>query len=250
MTDTTPVPTRPDADQPSYLDVIAGMVAAEIQTVTGDPTPAITGPDDPADDWNGWSLYRVYALLVLTTGEMTTNRNVHDAWSAWTAAHRPDHRSLIPFERLAPAVAALDEPYRQAIVNIAARLHAADLDHPSTYIRRSIDEIAAPGYRAIAVSMHADRADQLATELDAAVHDADPDHAAAMKCAHDAFLLRSTADRVRRTTRMAGAITVTIPDVGPVLIAVHANHRDDFNLGLGVDSDVTIDHTEGGHAGR
>lgn len=61
------------------------------------------------------SLYRIYAVLALTTGINTTNENVHDAWSAWQAETEPEHRSLIPFEQLPSIVQDMDEPYRNAI---------------------------------------------------------------------------------------------------------------------------------------
>lgn len=64
-------------------------------------------------------LYRIYAVLCLSAGERTTNRMVHDAWSAWRAATRPDHRSLVPFEQLSPEVQELDTPYRDAIRALA-----------------------------------------------------------------------------------------------------------------------------------
>lgn len=60
-------------------------------------------------------LYRLYALLALTTGKATTLENVHDAWSAWRAATRPDHRSLVPFGLLPVDVQELDRKYMEAI---------------------------------------------------------------------------------------------------------------------------------------
>lgn len=61
-------------------------------------------------------LYRIYALLALTIGQGVMNEDVHDAWSAWTATHRPDHRSLVPFDALTPEVQELDSLYRDAII--------------------------------------------------------------------------------------------------------------------------------------
>ena len=74
------------------------------------------------------SLYRVYAVLVLTTGGDTTNQNVHDAWAAWRAATMPDHKSLVPFDRLSPEVQELDTPYREAIRAIAALAYRVDFE--------------------------------------------------------------------------------------------------------------------------
>lgn len=60
-------------------------------------------------------LLRLYALLVLTTGEDTTLENVHDAWALARLATRPDHPDLVPFADLAPAIQAYDKPYQDAI---------------------------------------------------------------------------------------------------------------------------------------
>lgn len=64
-------------------------------------------------------LTRLYALLCLTKGERVTNRDVHDAWSAWRVEIEPDHRSLVPFDQLTPDVQELDTPYRIAIREVA-----------------------------------------------------------------------------------------------------------------------------------
>lgn len=60
-----------------------------------------------------------YALLVVTTGTLTTLKDVHDAWAAWRNLTKPDHKSLIPFDDLSKDVQALDAPYRDAIVQVA-----------------------------------------------------------------------------------------------------------------------------------
>lgn len=61
------------------------------------------------------NLYRLYAVLALAKGTETTNEDVHDAWSAWQAETNPEHRSLIPFKELSPAVQEMDSLYRDAI---------------------------------------------------------------------------------------------------------------------------------------
>lgn len=66
-------------------------------------------------------LYRFYALLCLTTGQQTTNEDVHDAWSAWKAHTMGTHRSLIPFDQLTEEVQELDTPYRDTIQDVARR---------------------------------------------------------------------------------------------------------------------------------
>lgn len=64
-------------------------------------------------------LLRLYALLALVRGADVTNEDVHDAWSVWTAASRPEHRSLVPFAELAPDVQELDTKYAEAIRSVA-----------------------------------------------------------------------------------------------------------------------------------
>lgn len=70
----------------------------------------------PGDDL---ALYRIYAVLCLVQGQGTDNEDVHDAWVAWRAATKPDHRSLVPFTDLAPDVQEKDTPYRDAIRAVA-----------------------------------------------------------------------------------------------------------------------------------
>jgi hypothetical protein len=63
-------------------------------------------------------LLRIYAVLALTIGEETTEKHVHDAWSAWCCGlevKASEHRSLIPFEELPREIQILDEPYAVAI---------------------------------------------------------------------------------------------------------------------------------------
>lgn len=64
-------------------------------------------------------LLRLYALLALTSGSLTSLEDVHDAWSAWMAGRVPGHRSLIPFADLSPDVQQMDAPYRDAIIKVA-----------------------------------------------------------------------------------------------------------------------------------
>jgi hypothetical protein len=60
-------------------------------------------------------LIRLYALLALVKGEQTTLADVHDAWAIWCDQTCPGHRSLVPFDELAPEVQELDRPYMTAI---------------------------------------------------------------------------------------------------------------------------------------
>lgn len=95
----------------NYIDEIAMNIYRLCQEI-GDPSMP------PAEDMPLW---RVYALLALSTGIKTTSRHVHDAWSAWQSGIFPEHRSLIPFEELTPEVQAYDDKYRDAIRVVAAR---------------------------------------------------------------------------------------------------------------------------------
>ena len=77
-----------------------------------------------AISWNGEDreLLRIYAVLALAKGVKTSSKDIHDAWSAWTATYHPAHRSLIPFEELAGATQRLDHPYRDAVRMVALEL--------------------------------------------------------------------------------------------------------------------------------
>lgn len=67
-------------------------------------------------------LYRLYALLVLTTGKQTSLENVHDAWSTWMADQDPRHQSLIPFCDLRPEQQEQDRPYLEAVLCVAEQI--------------------------------------------------------------------------------------------------------------------------------
>lgn len=70
-------------------------------------------------------LLRFYALLVLTVGVDTALVDVHDAWSCWRVATKPDHKSLVPFTDLTPEVQELDRKYMDAIREVAAEIAEA-----------------------------------------------------------------------------------------------------------------------------
>lgn len=67
-------------------------------------------------------LWLGYAVLALSKGITTTQEDVHNVWSLWAVLYHKDHRSLVPFDQLEPLVQELDEPYRQAIVEVAGQL--------------------------------------------------------------------------------------------------------------------------------
>jgi hypothetical protein len=92
-------------------------------------------------------LLRLYALLVLVRGRAADREDVHDAWSVWRTATKPDHPALIPFDRLTPEVQALDDKYVAAIREVAAAMAPSDedrirdamtgaMDHPGRTITR------------------------------------------------------------------------------------------------------------------
>jgi hypothetical protein len=64
-------------------------------------------------------LLDVYALLALVKGEQVTPKDVHDAWSVWKNNIRPDHRSLIEFDKLKSEVQMLDQKYADSIQMVA-----------------------------------------------------------------------------------------------------------------------------------
>ena len=102
----------------NYIDAIAERINAELDS------------EPLSDEWR--PLYRIYAVLALVQGTATTLEDVHDAWSAYMAGVNPDHRSLVPFDRLTPEVQSLDEPYRDAIHMVARDIGYA----PSLYVRK------------------------------------------------------------------------------------------------------------------
>jgi hypothetical protein len=98
----------------NYIDDIADRIGARCEM-----------PFSP-DYRSSNRLLRTYAVLCLVKGGDTTSRDVHDAWSAWRSETEPDHRSLVPFEQLAPDVQALDDKYRDAILAVADELDGID----------------------------------------------------------------------------------------------------------------------------
>lgn len=105
----------------NYIDKIADRINAKTDT------------DPLTDEWR--PLYRLYAVLVLVKGTGTTLEDVHDAWAAFTAGTRPDHRSLIPFDELTEEVQVLDAPYRDAIHAVARELSPLSRDETSRTVR-------------------------------------------------------------------------------------------------------------------
>ena len=65
------------------------------------------------------SLFRIYAVLAMAKGGLVELEDVHDAWSAWMSEQNPEHHSLKPLAELPPEVRSADEPYLQAIHDVA-----------------------------------------------------------------------------------------------------------------------------------
>ncbi len=93
----------------SYIDDIAEAVKGEL--------PAGSRPSSAAE-----TLYRLYALLVLTRGTETSLENVHDAWAVWVSEQGEDHESLVPFAELDHEVQLEDRVYMEAIHSVARGL--------------------------------------------------------------------------------------------------------------------------------
>jgi hypothetical protein len=66
-------------------------------------------------------LFLIYAVLLFAKGAQVTCEDVHNAWTAWMLTRGKEHRSMVEFDRLAPATQAEDQPFVDAIVGVAAR---------------------------------------------------------------------------------------------------------------------------------
>jgi hypothetical protein len=67
-------------------------------------------------------LFLMYAVLALTVGEKVQAEDVHDAWSAWMTYRYPLHESIKPFTQLSSEMKKTDQPFVDAIRNVASRL--------------------------------------------------------------------------------------------------------------------------------
>lgn len=91
----------------TYIEQARQVLLAELPYTEAELTTALTD---------------LYTLLVLTVGEDCTSKHVHDAWAVAMWRHHPNHRSLVPFGDLTPAVQALDVEFRDAVRRAAKRL--------------------------------------------------------------------------------------------------------------------------------
>ncbi len=70
------------------------------------------------------TLRDLYALLVLVVGPDADNGDIHDAWALWRARSDPSHKALVPYYRLPPEIAILDDPYTRALRVVSRELGA------------------------------------------------------------------------------------------------------------------------------
>lgn len=85
----------------NYLDACADRIGQRVGMSLTDPVEA--------------EILRLYAVLAFAKGKDTTREDVHDAWAAWTAKHRPGHPALVPFAMLDADAQAKDQLYVDAI---------------------------------------------------------------------------------------------------------------------------------------
>ncbi len=67
-------------------------------------------------------LLDMYAIIALTKGAATTNRDVHHAWLIWARRHDPRNPDLIAYHDLPQAVKDQDSPFARAICAVARTL--------------------------------------------------------------------------------------------------------------------------------
>lgn len=67
-------------------------------------------------------LLDLYVLLVLSKGNLTSMRDVHDAWATFTNADWPEHKNIVGFSDLTDETKMLSAPYRKAIGRAALRM--------------------------------------------------------------------------------------------------------------------------------
>lgn len=99
------------SDESSYIDKIAFAIAAKCGMSMFQP--------------NDCRLLRIYAVLALAKGVDVTKEDVHDAWCAWVLDYKPQHKSLKRYGELTKDIQDLDEPYRQAIEEVAQNMEEA-----------------------------------------------------------------------------------------------------------------------------
>jgi hypothetical protein len=101
------VPRRKRKGKQTYLDEVGDCIRSHLNVEAAENTSP--------------QLLRLYAVLALVKGDQVTAEDVHDAWSAWTQEHEPDHDSLVPFAELPDDVKAADQPFVEAIKHCRQR---------------------------------------------------------------------------------------------------------------------------------
>jgi hypothetical protein len=89
-------------------------IAVEIRAAV-DPKAA---PEHP----EGLRLFRLYALLALVKGDKTSREDVHNAWIVWMVEVDGDHDALKPYGELTDEQRNQDQPFLDAIHEVALRL--------------------------------------------------------------------------------------------------------------------------------
>lgn len=92
-------------------------IAEKIKTAV--PTEKL--PDAPSVD----ALFAGYAALLLAKGEAVTAEDVHNAWAAWMSQNDAAHSSIKPFSELSSEVQLEDEPFVEAIRQVARSLSSS-----------------------------------------------------------------------------------------------------------------------------
>lgn len=107
-------------DNRNYIQEVLARLTTELPDLDFDP-----------------ALADLYAQLVLTTGENTTLRNVHDAWAIWRNRTKPWSEFLVPFDQLNNETQELDRRYRDAIARVAHALRTEITRCVITQLRQS-----------------------------------------------------------------------------------------------------------------
>ena len=94
----------------TYLDLLASKIELLI-------------PRDLLPAENARPLFRLYAVLALAKGTAVEAMDVHNAWAAWMQEQDPEHRSIKPFGELDIATQTSDEPFAQAIREVAKHIN-------------------------------------------------------------------------------------------------------------------------------
>jgi hypothetical protein len=90
-------------------------IAAQIRTLV---SPELL-PEGETDE-----LFLTYAVLALAKGDRVDARDIHNAWAAWMSTRDPGHDSIVPYENLPPDVRREDDPFLNAVREVARGLRS------------------------------------------------------------------------------------------------------------------------------